>query len=373
MAILTSLPPSSRLSGGTSRRHSDPSKGAYQPVARDGKSRASSSAGSSPGDVANASHREAAIVLPSVPEDTPMLPKDNISPDTEEGPSSSLEPSNSHDETFQKQKQQQQLDVPHRSSRRDSKRLSWIPNWTFAGSAPVTPPTSPNPDRPDNSRTSSMDSYQQSATRMSRFRNSISTLSEVVLRDTEPTHESNFPANPSFPDDFAGQKLILHVYGTLDAIHQTPNEENMRLQTPRGFKHADLSSSPTSPSSPSFSSSPPSSSSAGHQANSALLLYILPLLHDGDLLVQPFVERHTSTAGGGGGAPRHSGKDSNMATVIRGAIQDCVFKCFVVGVFPLKVFFSEEKERVEREQWETYELDVELYDSSVAVAGEEER
>lgn len=367
MAILTSLPPSSRLSGGTSRRHSDPSKGAYQPVARDGKSRASSSAGSSPGDVANASHREAAIVLPSVPEDTPMLPKD-ISPDTEEGPSSSLEPSNSHDETFQKQEQQQQQ-VPQRSSRRDSRRLSWIPNWTFAGSAPVTPPTSPNPERPNNTRTSSMDSYQQSATRMSRFRNSISTLSEVVLRDTEPTHESNFPANPSFPEDFAGQRLLLHVYGTLDAIHQTPNEENMRLQTPRGFKYADLSSSPTSPSSP----PPSSSSSARRQANSALLLYILPLLRDGDLLVQPFMERHTSTAGGGGGVPRHSGKDSSMATVIRGAIQDCVFKCFVVGVFPLKVFFNEEKERVEREQRETYELDVELYDSSVAVAGKEER
>lgn len=86
------------------------------------------------------------------------------------------------------------------------------------------------------------------------------------------------------------------------------------------------------------------------------------------------MDRHNSTAGGGGGVPRHLGKDSGMATVIRGAIQDCVFKCFVVGMFPLQVFRREEKERVEREQqWETYGLDVELYDSSVAVAGKEER
>jgi hypothetical protein len=78
-----------------------------------------------------------------------------------------------------------------------------------------------------------------------------------------------------------------------------------------------------------------------------MLAYVRPTLRDGDMLVRPFVERYA--------------RDPHVAMVVRGAVQDCVYKCMVVGVFPLKAFGD----------WkvlENYELDVMMYDPGMNLA-----
>lgn len=105
---------------------------------------------------------------------------------------------------------------------------------------------------------------------------------------------------------------MLDVYGSIDSL--TPN--GMRLQIPRGAAHASFTK---------------------HQQYHAILEYMRPKLQNGDMLVRPFVDRYTS--------------DRTMAMVVRGAIQDCVFKCMIVGIFPLKMFGEDVK-------LESYELEV---------------
>ncbi|CAK1366326.1 unnamed protein product [Cercospora beticola] len=297
MATLTQLPPNSRTGG---RRHSDPTKSGHRSFPLNGKGRSSSSSSaSSPSSsrLENHPNREAAI-LPPVPEDAPIL-QESISPDNTNRRS---------------------------SSNQWAKRLSWIPGWTFAGSPPITPPQQePNPLE----RTPSQDSYLANNTRMSRLRSSMSTLSEVVLRDTEPSHESNFPENPQFPES-SGQPMLLHVYGTIDNL----SLQSMRLQIPRGFVYAD------------FSGPPP-------RQYQALLEYIRPQLRDGDMLVRPFIERYA--------------RDRYCAMVVRGAMQDCVFKCLIIGVFPMKMFLNLEDGKKEV-KFESYELEVQMYDPGMAVA-----
>ena len=307
MAVLTALPPNSRLNA-DNRRHSDPSKAAYKSVTRNGKGRSSSSGG---GGLDSHPHREA-IALAPVPEDMPIL-QQSITSDTDDAPSPLEEP--------QSPSQQQQ------KQNRWSKRLSWIPGWSFAGSGPLTPPASPPADGDSRSRNGSNESYTATNTRMSRLRSSISQIGEVVLRDTEPSHESNFPENPTFPE-FNGHGMTLHVYGTVDSL----TTSDMRLQTPRGFAYADFASS-SDPEQP--------------RPYTAVMEYMKPLLRNGDLLVRPFIERYA--------------RDRHAAMVIRGAIQDCVFKCMIIGVFPMKMFDEDVK-------FESYELDVQLYDPEMAVA-----
>jgi hypothetical protein len=164
---------------------------------------------------------------------------------------------------------------------------------------------------------------------MSRIRSSITTLSEVVLRDTEPTHESNFPANPVF-STYPGYSMLLNVYGTIDTL----TVHGMRLQTPRG------------------GITPASFDGSNNKGQyMAILEYIRPLLRNGDLLVRPFIERYARA-------------DRYTAMVVRGAIQDTVFKCMVVGVFPMKMFDLAEVN--EGKGFESYELRVEMYDHAEA-------
>ncbi|KAF2212083.1 hypothetical protein CERZMDRAFT_90837 [Cercospora zeae-maydis SCOH1-5] len=299
MAALTQLPPNSRTGG---RRHSDPTKNGPGSFSLSGKGRASSSSSASSSSTTRLEghpNREA-VMLPSVPENAPILQED-ISPEDAKAKRRS-------------------------SSSQWAKRLSWIPGWTFAGSQPISPPQqAPNPLE----RTNSEESYLSNNTRMSRLRSSISTLSEVVLRDTEPSHEANFPENPRFPES-DGQAMLLHVYGTIDNL----NPQNMRLQIPRGFAYAD------------FSGPPP-------RQYQALLEYVRPQLRDGDMLVRPFIERYA--------------RDRSCAMVIRGAIQDCVFKCMIIGLFPMKMFVNMADGKTDV-KFESYELEVQMYDPGMAVA-----
>ncbi|KAI5356583.1 hypothetical protein Slin14017_G129570 [Septoria linicola] len=288
MAALTALAPNAR----TNRRHSDPSKGANKSTTRSGRARSTSSSSTSGDGLDSHPHREA-IALASVPENE-LIPQESISPD--------------------------EVKNKRRSSQGWARRLSWIPGWSFAGSPPVTPPSS-CPDEFGLERTGSQQDYLNSNNRMSKIRSSITTLSETVLRDTEPTHESNFPANPDFPA-FDGQPMLLHVYGAIDSL----TSDDMRLQTPRGFVHAHFQ---------------------GKTQYQAVLEYIRPLLCDGDLLVRPFIERYA--------------RDRHTAMVVRGAIQDCVFKCMIIGVFPMKMFEDGIK-------FESYELETQMYDPGMAVA-----
>jgi hypothetical protein len=233
----------------------------------------------------------------------------------------------------------EELDPPSPKTQRWSRRFSWIPGWTFAGSPPLTPPSSvPSSPRLDGRRNTASSQYADSNGRLSRLRSSISTMSEVMLRDTAPSHETNFPDNIEFPP-FEGRRMTLSVYGTLDHVDSSTSSSGSssssdddaagpRLQLPRGFAHADVAV-PEAP------------------AYAPMLAYVRPTLRDGDMLVRPFVERYA--------------RDPHVAMVVRGAVQDCVYKCMVVGVFPLKAFGD----------WkvlENYELDVMMYDPGMNLA-----
>ncbi|EME85048.1 uncharacterized protein MYCFIDRAFT_173918 [Pseudocercospora fijiensis CIRAD86] len=192
---------------------------------------------------------------------------------------------------------------PHSASRL-SKRFSWVPGWSFAGekrqSNPPTP-SSPDDNADNNDPESPTDSVITSSRRESvaqRLTRRFSSIGESWLFHPEPSHETNFPPSVTFPSS-PGKPLCLSVFGTIDSLDGTV----IKLQIPIGICQADL---------------------AGQKEYRPVLEYMGPRLKNGDLLVRPFMARFS--------------RDPNVAMVVRGAMQEYVFKCHIVGVFPMRVF-----------------------------------
>ncbi|KXS97828.1 hypothetical protein AC578_10550 [Pseudocercospora eumusae] len=207
---------------------------------------------------------------------------------------------------------------PPTSPSRPSKRFSWVSGWSFAGEKSHRHskiPSSSNDN--DNENEAPPDERRTSvAQRMTRR---FSSIGESWLFNPEPSHEKNFPPSLEFPTD-EGRKLCLSVFGTLDfgTGTGTGTSSMMKLQIPKGrVCHADEQV----------------------KEYKAVLEFLGPKLKNGDVLVRPFMARYS--------------RDPKMAMVVRGTMQDYVFKCFVVGVFPMKVFGEEMPV--------PYAMDVQLY------------
>ncbi|KAF7192982.1 hypothetical protein HII31_05673 [Pseudocercospora fuligena] len=201
------------------------------------------------------------------------------------------------------------------SASRFSKRFSWVPGWSFAGEKrqskiPGPSPEDENENGPE-SPTDSVTGRRESVAQ--RFSRRFSSIGESWVFNPEPSHETNFPPSVEFPEE-DGKKVCLSVFGTIDSLDGTV----MKLQIPMGMCQADL---------------------ANQKEYIPVLEYIGPKLKNGDMLVRPFMARFS--------------RDPNMAMVMRGSMQDYVFKCHIVGIFPMKVFGSELPV--------PYAMDVQLY------------
>lgn len=218
----------------------------------------------------------------------------------DEAPSSPTKPLR----TISEEGTNQSQDENSTADPRRSKRFSWVPGWSFAGerrqskSSPATPEDENAPSSPTDSVTSTSNRRESAVTRFGRR---FSSIGDSWVFQHEPSHETNFPPSVEFPEE-DGRKVCLSVFGTIDSLDGTV----MRLQVPMGLCQADL---------------------ADQKEYKPVLEYMGPKLKNGDMLVRPFMARFS--------------RDPNMAMVVRGAMQDYVFKCHIVGIFPMKVFGDE--------------------------------
>ncbi|EME38032.1 hypothetical protein DOTSEDRAFT_75953 [Dothistroma septosporum NZE10] len=187
---------------------------------------------------------------------------------------------------------QLKADAIRRKTNRESRLsrvFSWSTNWNFAGESTrrTTTFTGDQATLGDDRRFS----------KLNRRLSSISSYASNVadfLATTEPSHETNFPKGLTFPTS-GGFELCVSVYGTVDALEAT----TMRLMMPMGCKTADFTGSKD---------------------------YIMALEHicklkNGDMLCRPTPEIERQYPG--------------AAVILRGTVQDMVFKCYVVGTFPM--------------------------------------
>lgn len=200
------------------------------------------------------------------------------------------------------------------------RKMSWAPGWAFAGGRASTADWAPKNLR---NGVEEEGEYQEELpprtgrreSRLSVVGRRISSISESWVFQNEASHETNFPKTVEFPDQ-DGKKVNLRVFGTVDSL--SPYSSEIRLQVPKGAIKVDL---------------------AEQKQYVAMLDYIKPKLKEGDMLVRPFLARYA--------------RDKDMAMVMRGAMQDYVYKCQIIGMFPMGVFGDE--------KMETYQLEVQLY------------
>lgn len=185
-----------------------------------------------------------------------------------------------------------------------TRKLSWVPGWTFAGS--------PSEEAIDDTVYHSVDNPALVERRQSRLGSisgnvsrRLSSLSQGIAEFqaavNEPSHEKNFPAPIHFPEG-AGRPTTIPVYGTVDGLSQA----SMRVLSPCGAKRVDFTDKENA-------------------SDELLVQHFCSKLKDGDMLCED---------------PK-LGQGSKLAIVLRGDMQDFAFKCTVVGLFPMRLLGSE--------------------------------